>query len=52
MVIWIASSIVDTVNTILQVQVFEAIDMPLDSSIHDVIQKLSVFIEKIVILKI
>lgn len=41
-----ASSIVDTVNTILQVQVFEAIDMPLDSSIHDVIQKLSVFIEK------
>ena len=39
-----ASSIVDTVNTILQVQVFEAIDMPLDSSIHDVFHKLFVFI--------
>lgn len=41
-----ASSIVDTVNTILQVQVFEAIDMPLNSSINDVVQKLSVFIEE------
>lgn len=41
-----ASSIADTINTILQVSLFEAIDMPLNSSISDVVQKLSVFIEE------
>ncbi|WP_207650907.1 PRD domain-containing protein [Lactonifactor longoviformis] len=41
-----ASSIADTVNTILQVQLFEAIDMPIGSSINDVIQKLSLFIKE------
>lgn len=41
-----ASSIADTVNTILQVQLFEAIDMPLNCSVQDVIQKLSLFVEE------
>lgn len=39
-----ASSIADTVNTTLQAQLFEAIDMPIESSIDEVIQKLTMFI--------
>lgn len=39
-----ASSIADTVNTTLGAQIFEAIDMPLESSIHEVLQKLTTFI--------
>lgn len=41
-----ASSIADVVNTTLQAQLFEAIDMPMESSIDEVIQKLSVFINE------
>ena len=39
-----ASSIADTVNSILQVQLFEAIDMPMESSVQDVIRKLTTFV--------
>ena len=40
-----ASSIADTVNSLLQVQLFEAIDMPLSSSVDDVTQQLIIFIK-------
>lgn len=40
-----ASSIADTVNTTLQVQLLEAIDMPMDSSAAEVGEKLNEFID-------
>lgn len=40
-----ASSIADAVNTLLNMQVFEAIDMPIYSSVDDTIEKLNMFVQ-------